>query len=174
VKRIAILILLALLALGALAGCFSLTWQNFRAPDDRFQILMPGIPELQIQTIQTPLGEQEQHLYKVDKGPQAYMIGYTDLDDKTLAAHSADDLLDDASARGVLAVNGKLQSFEQTTYRGYPARNVVIDVADGDGVIHARYVLVGNRLYQIAAIVATKIIDEDEVERYLDSFVPLP
>ncbi len=173
-KRVATLILIVLLTLFTLAGCFSLTWQNFRAPDDQFQILMPGIPELQVQTIQTPLGEQEQYLYKVDKGPQAYMIGYTDLDETTLTAHSADDLLDDASARGVLAVNGKLQSFEQTTYRGYPARDVVIDVADGDGVIHARYVLVDNRLYQIAAVVATKIVDEDEVSRFLDSFTPRP
>ena len=173
-KRTTTAILIALLAMLAFAGCFSLTWQNFRAPDDAFQILMPGIPELQVQTIQTSLGEQEQHLYKVDKGPQAYMIGYTDLDDDILVAYSADDLLDDASARGVLAVNGEVQRFEQTTYRGYPARDLVISVDDGDGVIHARYVLVDNRLYQIAAIVATKIIDEDEVERYLDSFVPLP
>lgn len=158
----------------ALAGCWSLTWQDFLAPDGAFRILMPGLPELRVQTIQTPYGEQEQQIYEVDRGPQAYMIGFTVLPPDVLAEYPADVLLDDAVGRGVAAVNGTVQRFEQTTFAGHPARRVVIEVADGDGVIHARFVMVDDRLYQIAAIVATRIIDEEAVERFLDSFTPIP
>lgn len=171
-KRVVIVVLS--FALFLLAGCWSLTWQDFLAPDEQFRILMPGVPALQVRTIQTPYGEQEQHVYEVDLGPQAYMIGFTGLSPDVLTGYSTDALLDDAAGRGVAAVSGQLKRFEQTTFAGYPARDLVIDVADGDGVIHARFVLVDDRLYQIAAIVATKIIDEDAVDRFLDSFTPLP
>ena len=162
------------IALVLLAGCRSLTWQEFLSPDEQFRILMPGLPELKVRPIQTSYGEQEQHVYEVDAGPQAYMIGFTEIPADVLETYSIDVLLDDAGGRGVAAVNGEVVRFEQTTFAGYPARDLVIDVADGDGVIHARFVMVDNRLYQIAAIVATKIIDEDEVNRFLDSFTPQP
>ncbi len=162
-----------LFAVLLLTGCWSLSWQEFTAPDGRFQILMPGIPEMQVNEVQTGLGPMPQIIYMVDSGPQAYMIGFTELDETTLAEQPADVLLEDAAGRGVAGVGGEVLDYQEIEFAGYPGRELQIEVADGDGVIQARFILVDERLYQISAIVATKIVDEAVNERFLDSFTPL-
>ncbi len=156
-----------------LTACWSLSWQEFTAPDGRFEILMPGVPEMQVNEIQSGLGPLTQILYMVDRGPQAYMIGFTELDEALLAEQSADILLEDAAGRGVAGVGGEVLDYQEIEFAGYPGRELQIEVADGDGVIQARFILVDDRLYQISAVVATKIVDEAVNERFLDSFTPL-
>ena len=121
----------------------------------------------------TGFGPAAQTIFTADKGPQAYMIGYTEVEEEILAAQSAGALLEDAAGRGVAGVGGEVIDYQEIEFKGYPGREVKIEVADGDGVIHARFLLVDDRLYQISAIVATKIVDEEVNERFLDSFTLL-
>jgi hypothetical protein len=159
-------------ALLLLVGCWSLSWQEFVAPDGRFSVLMPGIPEMQVNEVQSGLGPLTQTVFMVDRGPQAYMIGYTEFDAATLAQQSAATLLEDATGRGVAGVGGEVLEFQEIEQDGYPGRELRLEVADGDGQIHARFFLVDDRLYQISAIVATRIVDEEINQRFLDSFHP--
>jgi len=164
--RRGILILLPLL----LAACWSLTWQEFLAPDSRFHVLMPGLPEMQVNQVPTGFGVLEQTVFMVDRGPQAYMVGYTTLDEAILGEYSPDAILEDFAGRGTAGVGGEVLDYSVTEVDGYPGRAVRLSVADGDGVIDARFVLAGDRVYQVAAIVATKIVDEEVNARFLDSF----
>jgi hypothetical protein len=125
-------------ALLLLVGCWSLSWQEFVAPDGRFSVLMPGIPEMQVNEVQSGLAT----------------------------------LLEDATGRGVAGVGGEVLEFQEIEQDGYPGRELRLEVADGDGQIHARFFLVDDRLYQISAIVATRIVDEEVNQRFLDSFHP--
>ncbi|MCB0044194.1 MAG: hypothetical protein KDD92_02060 [Caldilineaceae bacterium] len=158
-----------------LAACQSLSWQPFSAPDGSFELLMPGIPIMQTQKTATAFGELEQTIYMTDMGPQAFFIGYTEVDEAARAGFTDQEILDDFVGRSVTGVGGEVIDFTAAKVEGYPARDVRVAVGEGreTGVITARFILVENRVYQLAAIVADRLVDEEVNARFLDSFTLL-
>jgi hypothetical protein len=159
----------------ALAACTrgGSEWQELTVHEGGFSILMRGQPQYVRQTLDTPAGKMEAHLYAAE-GPNAYFaIGYSDYPLALVLGGSAQELFAGVRDTWVRRLEGRLVSQDDRISAGkYPgyAFSAVGRAKGADAILDARLYLVDQRLYQIVAITRRHEVAQGVVNRYLDSF----
>lgn len=148
-------------------------WQEYKASDDSYTVLMPGRPVESVQSQATPAGVIQMHLSIVEMGRDgAYMVGYADYP-SSFTKLSSQDLLD-AGAQGAVARSGAtLVSRKNITLDGYPGVELELLPPAGQGFngghARARIYWVAPRLYILFAG-NSKADAEATNTKFLDSF----
>jgi hypothetical protein len=165
-------LLLSLSIVGALlAGCGG-SWTEFSSTDGAFSVLMPGTPTEQTQTQDTDWGPIEVHMFTVEQGDVAYLVGYNVFPAAVIQAVSPAQLLDSARDGQVETVKGTLLSEEVITLDANPGRDLEIQVEGEDGTssLRSRLFLVGDRLYQLVVAGPKGQSTSSNTIKFLDSF----
>jgi hypothetical protein len=148
-------------------------WRELAVHDGGFSILMRGQPQYVRQTLDTPAGRMEAHLYSSDRPDAYFAVGYSDYPLALVVGGSPQELFAGVRDTWLRRLEGRLLSSDDRitagTYPGY------VFSAEGktqgaDAFLDARLYLVEQRLYQIVAISRKHAVSQGVVNRYLDSF----
>jgi hypothetical protein len=151
-------------ALLVLACTPELDWRELSSSEGRFTALMPSKPREDVRRIAaTPPAVM--HLWSTQAATSLFGIGYVDyvvLDRRVL------ETTRDALIRNL---HGHLIREGPVTQSGLAGRTFV---AQSDNtVLHARLLVSGRRVYQIAVLGPKDSVAEADVELFLSSFKPL-
>ncbi len=146
-------------------------WEPFRSEVGRFAVRLPGPPEQRRDSHATLAGRVESAEYRVDDGSLELRVELHDvpavagwlLSDGALLARAQQDLLADDRAREARDESAEVQ--------GHPARRVRYRLGGGDGRDgRALLVLVGARLYILAALHPPHVEADAALDRFFGSF----
>lgn len=158
---------------GKAASSANYVWQEYKAPDESYTILMPNHPVETVQSQSTPAGEIQMHISGVEMGQNgAYMVAYADYPGN-FTKLSSQELLD-AGAQGAVTRSGAtLVSKKNITLDGYPGVELELLPPAGEGLngghARARIYWAAPRLY-IMFTGVSKSVDETTMTKFLDSF----
>jgi len=144
-------------------------WRTFESPSGGFRILFPAEPAVRHGTRRTELGDVQTSRYSAaDRAGATYNVTFSDYPPAGIAKASAEKLLD-ASRDGLVYLSrGKLISEKPSPLGKFAGREQEIEGADGTRYF-IRLLLVGNRLYQLAAVARPP--DTAEAQKFFGSFV---
>jgi hypothetical protein len=150
----------------------STPWSTFTIPDGKASALMPGNPILQTQPMTVPgAGFVTLRLYLLEAAGKdaGFALGYCDYPQHMMRGANIEMMLDGARDGAVRNVNGTLVSENRINIQGNSGREVHATIPQGD--LHARFFIVGNRMYMLMAIEGRgeKIPDADR-KRFFESF----
>ena len=140
----------------------------------RFSILLPGTPQEAKQSVQTPGGAVELHLFAIElkNNAGAYILAFADYPAATVKEKGAEQLLTE-SRQAMLAntPGAKLAGEKKITFDGHPGREVSIETSKPQpGIMRDKMYLVGNRLYQIMIAGPKEKVESREADKVFDSF----
>ena len=122
-------------------------WKRFVSREGRFTVVFPGSPLVSEETIGSPATFL---VHKTQLTSFAeYGVIYADYPKHVVEQTTADVLLDQGAKGGVAEVNSQLLGISPITVNGYPGRLLKERMQNGT-IMHAKIVLVGRRLYQVA------------------------
>jgi hypothetical protein len=159
----------------ALAACTRAgsEWREMAVHEGGFSILMHGQPQYMRQTLDTPAGKMEAHLYASERPDAYFAVGYSDYPLAFVLGGSPQELFAGVRDTWVRRLEGRLVSRDDRisagTYPGY-AFSAEGKAKGADAILDARLYLVDQRLYQIVAITRRHEVAQGVVNRYLDSF----
>ncbi len=142
------------------------TWSEFKSSEGGFAVLMPGQPKLEQQPIEgatTP-----NNIYGVQQGDRSFVVSYHEYAPDVIKRTTADRLLAGVEHDSADAVKGTVRVDRNMVLGGHQAREVVID--KGAQTMKARYVLAGDRLYQVVFLGAKGAENGPDATKFLDSF----
>ena len=157
----------------ALAACApELDWRELSVPEGRFAVLLPGKAQHESRTLNTAAGALTMTMYAFSLKQGSMGVAYTDYPAAALAAEHGREQLDAARDALLRNIGGGVRSEEDISIEGFPGRQVYAEgQAGAQGVLlKARFVAVGNRLYQIAYIGAKDGVAMADVDMFLTSF----
>ena len=148
-------------------------WSPFLSREGRFEVLMPGAPELKRVSRETDAGTIVQNQFVQMFGSRVVIVAYADLPDIPLQGADVERFLHDACTGAVRAIEGtEIGSRERVELDGYPG--LTMDVVAGDGSLRllGRVYVAGDRYYVLGYGLPP---DEDaaEAERFFSSFAIL-
>ena len=169
------------------AGCTSsvsaqqMDWMEYRPAGEGFRVEMPAKPEVASQELYTALGPVKQIVAKIEFVDRMFAVSYVDIpEDKSGrevpdAEKRLDGARDGAVKNTSASVGSKatLRSEKRMNVGGYPAREIIVDVAAVNLVNVMRIVIVKNRAYFLGFTSFAGAEGKSEVSRFLDSFVVL-
>jgi hypothetical protein len=157
------------LVCAALAACApELDWRELSVPEGRFAVLLPGKAQHESRTLNTAAGALTMTMYAFSLKQGSMVVAYTDYPTAALAAEHGLEQLDAARDALLRNIGGGVRSEEDISIEGFPGRQVY---AEGRaGVLKARFVVVGSRLYQIAYAGAEDGVAMADVDMFLTSF----
>lgn len=156
----------------ALAGVQAQTWVEVRPEGGAYRVSMPGAAKFTQVPIKMPDGSavpMHQALYET--ADMALLSSHLDYPAEFIRGRAPEQLLmnvRDGSAKG-----HKLRSDRALTVSGHPAREYVV-VQERGIVSTTRSTLVGNRLYQVIAVVLAGGEANPDIRKFIDSFVLAP
>jgi hypothetical protein len=148
---------------------------RYRSDAGRFEVVMPGTPEI-VSTSRTTLGGRVTSTeYSVERGGFEFRVEYHDLPRIAQAVLPTGAILSRAKSEFLDAIEGRERSSVETSLDGYPARSLSFDLAGdrgrvGDGLL----TLVGNRLYVVATIRPRQAGRNRLLGRFLKTFTVWP
>ncbi len=145
-------------------------WVQVAPSDGGFTVLAPPNVKPAAKDMSTPLGKLTFRAYYSGQGDIAFVVLYTDYPAGSLRKYTASQILTSARNTAVAQVFAKVQSDKAVTFKGYPARDLLMSATNRDAVIRCRMVLVGRRLYEVMAAWPTKMAKDPSVDRFLSSF----
>lgn len=162
-------LVLVLLALG---GCGeSKEWQRFESEEGQFSILFPGKPEQNTSLTPTLEGDIETKSFIAEQGGVDYSVFFEDYPLYIIESDPA-ALLDEAIRTYVDSINARARMKKEITLDGYPGREFRFETLE-EGmivIIRARYYLVENRVYVLAALSSAPDSYSPEIDMFMDSF----
>lgn len=185
-------LVLVLPAVAAVAACSArFDWREARVPDGGFVVALPGRPQTATRTLDFPGGKVEMTMTSAGVGPTLFAVGVARLPAAALAPDQVESTLawfrhgllrnvsGEAGARLAVAKDLRLapQFAAGRTVRGAQQVSQRGGGADGRATqLAARFYVVDDRLYQVAAIGAEGEIPALALETFFDSFrlTPLP
>lgn len=150
-------------------GYAQLAWETFEAPDKSFRILGPGKPTYEKHSLRVAGKQIAVHSYLFLDVPYAFILGYGDYPADYIAQRKPEEVLKLDRDRFIKQTGTKLVADKLTAYQGKPALEFVAHSDDNKGVYQVRLVLVGQRLFVLAASFPPDS-DTKQVNRFLDSF----
>ncbi len=144
-------------------------FKPYRSDEGRFSILLPDEPEREIQKVDAPIGTLEFIIYQAGSERMGCVVGYVDYPQKMFENVDIKKMLDGARNGVVEKVNGKLKYEKVLDFHGNTAREFEIKVPE-KATIKARVILIGNRLYHLMAVSASKKVLDKNCPKYFDSF----
>ncbi len=166
-------ILLALALTSQSGGPRKAPTKVFVSKEGGFSAAMPGTPKLQNQTVQTPIGPLEIHLYVLEGSDLAYFVTYNDYAADFVAKADPKALLTNGQNGAITTVKGKLIVEEEIELDGHPGRAFTFALPEGDipdGMGKARHFLVRNRHYQVMVVGTKAKIEDKATDKFLKSF----
>ena len=123
-------------------------WKRFVSMEGRFTVVFPGSPRVSEETIGSPPLTFVVHKTQLTSLAE-YGVIYGDYPKHVVEQTPADVLLDQGAKGGVAEVGSQLLGISPITVNGYPGRLLKERMQNGT-IMHAKIVLVGRRLYQVA------------------------
>jgi hypothetical protein len=147
-------------------------WKEFTSGEGRFSILLPRTPRQTTETVDTPVGEIDEHSFTVIHGNITYIVSYSDYPQNVLSTGDPQAILDSFSDSAVTSIEGRLLSERSISLNGYLGRELKIKIADDPDttIAQIRIYLVGNRLYYIYTLAPEDRASSPSVDRFLNSF----
>lgn len=164
----------SLMAVFILTACQPLTiWADFKSPEGKFSVLLPGTPTRTIDTnpATAPL---EFGVFRLTQDNIQYIVAYYDYSRAVIQSTDPQILLLGARTGIQGDIGGTVESEKDITLDNqYPGRELTLAAADGTRVMRARIFLVNNRLYRIEALGPKDQISAKDIDQYLISFTLL-
>ncbi len=168
-RKIILTAALSVFAVVALA-CGGLTTKWETVNEGGMTVEMPGKPQKQTQTVQSPAGPVTVNILSVERSSEAFMVAYNEFPAQIANALTDPKLLLDSGRDGALRnVNGKLTSERNVTIGSYPGREIVGEVPDKKASFTARIYWAKPRLYQAIYISPQGKSITDDGKKFLDS-----
>ena len=123
-------------------------WKRFVSREGRFTVIFPGSPRVSEETIGSAPVTFVVHKTQLTSLAE-YGVIYGDYPKHVVEQTPADVLLDQGAKGGVAEVGSQLLGISPITVNGYPGRLLKERMQNGT-IMHAKIVLVGRRLYQVA------------------------
>jgi hypothetical protein len=149
-------------------------WKLFRAPDGRFTVLMPGIPNKETQTQKTQIGEIDLEIFVAEPPKQqvAYVVVYNDFPHSYGQLTNPQTILSQAQYMALKTTKSSL--IRQRNIRssnGHPGKEIEY-VNSGGKITKSRMYIAEGRLYQVMAITTKKQQKSlaKTINGYLNSF----
>lgn len=125
------------------------------------------------QTLNTQAGKIDIHIFASEQGGQSLMVLYSDYPANLVKASDPEKIYDGGRDGAVANVKGQLVSESRIWLYGSPGREILIKTKASNGqdaTVRDRIYLVGNRLYQVMAVVPSEKENSSEITSFLDSF----
>jgi hypothetical protein len=150
-------------------------WQVVDRPDDGFKVEMPGDPrDRQVPAYNEVGGAEPVHMLIAARGDDTtFAITWQDNPPILRSSDYSPDRTLNAARDGMLTrTRTSLISQSTSVQHGYPSLDVTARNAQG-GVLHARLISSGNRLYMLMALSPSAgAVSDLDVSRFFDSFNP--
>lgn len=168
--------LLALVA-SLLAACGGPSWQELKAPEGGFRILMRADPLVERREVETPIGKITGHWYSTEQRNSVFGVGYADYPVQFVSNAPPRELFTLARESWLKRIDGKLQG-DGTEIRldGHPGMEFI---ASGkfngrDAYLRGRLYLVGNRLFQVVVFGDKATLPLSDINQFMGSFKLTP
>ena len=145
-------------------------WEKFTSAEGKFSILMPGKPEPQKQTSQSPIGPYTTYLFIGRSSGQIYLVGWVDYAPSfTFDPQKEMEANRDNFAKGVEAQVKATTPIKLGTYSG------IEFTGDSEKAsFRSRVYIVGKRPYQLIALWSKGEAEPPDIARFLSSFTLTP
>lgn len=161
-----------LLLVALMAGCDSLTTQEYTSPDGRYRARFPGTPKIQHQMVPTPAGPVTAAMAISEEGSRSLrMVMYADYPATLVNDGNKGAILDGFCGGWSQKIKATVRSQAPTAIAGHPGRELRFEMPDVKGRGRTRVYLVGRRIYQVM-ILGTDVSD-GTMQGFLDSFALL-
>ena len=155
------------------ASCGPAEWVEVRPEDGGFSIQMPAAPVEKTQPVATTAGPIALRMHVLEHGDFAYMVGFSDYAEETLAVRTLEQILDGARDGAAASIRGEILDEGAIALGNHPGRYVVLRDPSGERTLQIRLLLVGTRLYQFGVVTPRGDRSSAAVSRFLDSFALL-
>lgn len=162
---------ITIFALGLLAICQAKDtgWKVYTSQAGHFSVSFPSVPEHDQMPYNASGVQTTITTFAAKFGDGALLVSYNDYPQGTVKPGTESQVLVGAENGAVKGANGKLLEEKAFKYGNYNARSYVIGLPQ-DHVARANIFLVGDRLYQIMAIVPKGDVDSANVVQFFRSF----
>ncbi len=136
-----------------------------------FKATFPAKPEMNSETVPTEIGDIEMvmYYYEAPGGKTAYMIAYSDYPEALIKEADPYELLHAGKEGGFGEFKAKIKEEKEYKYKDkYPALRATGD--NGEIFVYAKYLMVGNRFYQILKAKEDAYADPDKTDAFFTSF----
>ncbi len=161
----------------ALAGCApELDWRDLSVPEGKFSALLPCKPRHETRTFSAAAGTLTMTMYACSLKQATMAVAYTDYPAAALAGEHVRGQLDAARDALLRNIGAGAYSEEELAIAGLPGRQVHAEGGAGaqGALLKARFVVAGNRLYQIAYFGSSDGPAMADIDMFLTSFKLLP
>lgn len=148
-------------------------WQSYWNPAGRYQVLMPGRPQVIERVEQTPVGPVTLYgaMLEAREADLVFMVMFADY-----PPNFADPLVAEGVLRGMIGgfaqgAKGKLRSETDVRVGGHQAIEAIIDVSGPKkGLVVGRFFMVRNRAYMVTVLGARIRPNSADVRKFFESF----
>lgn len=154
-----------------LCGCYpDLDWREISSAEGRFAVLLPGKPREAARSVGTASGAVEMHMSSADALGWQFGVAWADF--PATALREPERLIDAQRDALLRSIYNRVVIEKLAPVAGRPGRLVLVEGKIGDKFValHARFVLDGARLYQVAATGTKGGVEAAGIETFLDSF----
>ncbi|MFV0593209.1 MAG: hypothetical protein ACK5M7_17685 [Draconibacterium sp.] len=154
-------------------------WNIFACNEANFEMLFPQLPTELSQDVETEIGDLKVNLYMYEPklGTDAnilygasYIIYPDGVDSDKMNKEQLETFFENSINGTVSSVQGKLLSTYIIDYKGYPGREINIEIKNGMAVTKMRSYLVKNTMYIMQVIYPAKHNFNLSVNYFLNSF----
>ena len=157
----------------ALAACApTLDWRELSVRAGGFSVLLPGKASREARTLDTTAGAVTMTMYACSLKQATMAVAYTDYPAGALAGEHGREQLDAERDALLRNIGASSHSEEQVLIGGLPGRQIYAEGRTGtrSALLKARFVVAGNRLYQIAYVGARGAVAMADIDMFLSSF----
>ena len=154
-------------------------WSTFKTEDGKAQATLPGTPQLQSQTVPTPMGDVTMNMNMLDlssSGGDNMMMGVITMiypeamRDSTNTSEKMAAFFDKSMNGAAANTGGTVKSSNDFEMNGHPGREFSIEIMGGMAVIKMKMVMVGTTSYALQVISKGDKEDNEEAKTFIDSF----
>jgi hypothetical protein len=146
----------------------SQSWETLNA--DKFSVSMPGTPSKTDQTQTTIAGAVPVRMYTLDKGSEAYIVGYSEYPSAVFASKDTDTLLNGARDGAVNNAHGQVLSERPLSQGSYVGREIKGKAPDQNYGFTIHLYLANPRMYMLIYLKQGDQPISDDGKKFLDSF----
>ncbi|WP_346857528.1 hypothetical protein [uncultured Draconibacterium sp.] len=155
-------------------------WNAFQCTEASFSMNFPKVPTESAQVVETEIGnlEVKQYIFEPELGKDPnilYGAGFTTypaeyIDGEQMDEEQLAEFFENSINGTVQNVQGRLLSTHIINYKGFPGREIKVDVRDGLAVIKMRSYLIRNHMYIVQVISPSSNTFNKSINYFLDSF----
>lgn len=141
-------------------------WIRFDSRVGQFTVMLPQMPEEQIEIVQSNAGPYTSHLFTAKANNTKFVVGWVDYDQKFKFGSQSE--LNANRDNFIKGIKGKLLSSNNATFDGYQSLDFTAETSDT--IYKSRVFIVGRRPYQLIAGTTKGVDDSANTARFFESF----